>query len=36
LKLGIPGIMCKLDLENVYNHINWEFLLSLAAPWLQF
>ena len=29
LKLGDPGVLCKLDLEKAYDHINWGFLLYL-------
>ena len=29
LKAGVPGVLCKLDIEKVYNHVNWEFLLFL-------
>lgn len=24
-----PGIMCKLDIEKVYDHVNWKFILNL-------
>ena len=31
LKEGIPGVMCKLDVEKAYDHVNWSFLLYLLS-----
>lgn len=30
LNFGVPGLLCKLDLEKVYAHVNWEILLYLT------
>ena len=27
VKLGMCGVVCKLDIEKTYDHVNWEFLL---------
>jgi len=33
IRLGEFGVLCKLDLEKVFGHVNWEFLLYLLKRW---
>ena len=29
LKAGVLGVLCKLDIEKAYDHVNWDFLMFL-------
>ena len=41
LKASIPGVLCKLDIEKAYDHVNWNFWIYLlrrcgfSAKWRQ-
>ena len=45
LKSGEPGLLCKLDMEKVYDHVSWDFMLYLLrrcgfrqkwCTWIEF
>jgi hypothetical protein len=45
LHLGVPRMLCKLDIQKAYDHVNWEFLLYMLrrcgfgekwCKWIQF
>jgi hypothetical protein len=29
MRSGVPSVLCKLDLEKAYDHVNWDFVLYL-------
>jgi hypothetical protein len=29
MRSEVPGVLCKLDLEKAYDHVNWDFVLYL-------
>ena len=29
LKLGVPSVLCKLDVEKAYDHVSWDFLMYM-------
>ena len=35
LKDGQPGVICKLDVEKAYDHVNWNFLMYMLE-WCGF
>lgn len=35
LKSNDHGVLCKLDIAKAYDQVNWNFLLSVLADWLD-
>ena len=35
MKTGVPGVICKLDVEKAYDHVNWNLLMNLLK-WCGF
>ena len=35
MKTGVPWVICKLDVEKAYDHVNWNFLMNLLK-WCGF
>ena len=31
IKSGIPRVVCKVNIEKAYNHVNWEFLMYVLS-----
>ena len=35
LKSGIPGVLCKLNVEKAYDHVSWDFFnVYASALWV--
>ena len=35
MKMEVPGVICKLDIEKAYDYVNWNFLMYLLK-WCGF
>lgn len=31
MRSGVPGVLCKLDIEKAYDHVRWDFLIHILT-----
>ena len=33
LKSNLPSVICKLNIENTYDHVSYDFLMTILKGW---